>query len=119
MIQRKASKITDSFVNSAHVEHFNVSKAIRDDAPIVTTDSVIKSTNFEADSDGSYILRKPLVKKSSLDANSQILLYNKTDVLSFSNEQVSITGADTIIFKFYDVFNNLIFKKYFYTFCET
>ena len=102
MIQRKASKITDSFVNSAHEEHFNVSKAIRDDAPIVTTDSVIKSTNFEADSDGSYILRKPLVKKSSLNANNQILLYNKTDILSFSNEQISITGTDTIIFKFYD-----------------
>ena len=55
MIQRKASKITDSFVNSAHEEHFNVSKAIRDDAPIVTTDSVIKSTNFEADSDEQAI----------------------------------------------------------------
>lgn len=102
MIKRNSSKIVDSLVNSSHEEHFNISKAIRDDAPITSTNSVIKSINFESDKDGAYILRKPLIKKLDLNKTNQILLSNKTDILTFENNTITITNASTIILKFYD-----------------
>lgn len=102
MIQRKSSKIIDSVVNAAHEEHFNVTKAIRDDAPITSTNSVVKSINFEIDGDGSFILRKPVMKKMGLDKNTQYLLYNKEGILTFNDKKLNISNASTIYFKGYD-----------------
>ena len=46
MIYKKPSKITKSLVNTAYEDHYNASKAIKDDAPITDNTSVISSINF-------------------------------------------------------------------------
>ena len=124
MIKRNSSKITDSFVNSAHNEHYNVTKAIHDDVPLTDNTSVIRSTNFEADKDGSYVLRKPLVLKDKLRTNigtassgfttDRYFLSNKQDKLRITSKRrfrittktLDIVSEDgtvcDIILKFYD-----------------
>ena len=123
MIKRNSSKITDSFVNSAHSEHYNVTKAIHDDVPLTDNTSVIRSTNFEADKDGAYVLRKPLILKDKLRTTNEqtttnsYFLSNKQDKLRITRtssigghyQTLDIISADgticDIIVKFYD--NNL------------
>lgn len=123
MIKRNSSKITDSFVNSTHSEHYNVTKAIHDDVPLTDNTSVIRSTNFEADKDGAYVLRKPLILKDKLRTTNErtttnsYFLSNKQDKLRITRtssigghyQTLDIISADSticdIIVKFYD--NNL------------
>lgn len=117
MITRKPSKIIDSVVNSSHEEHLNVSKAIRDDAPITNLTSCVKSINFEADGDGAYILRKPLIKKESLKSLTTPIEYPFEFYLADKEHKaiinthiideedvpyIQIPGASKIILKFYD-----------------
>lgn len=78
MIRRRASNKVESLVNTANEEHYNVTKAIRDDAPVTNNVSVLKSINFESDGDGAYKLRKPLVKKESLNSQTSIHLFDGT-----------------------------------------
>jgi hypothetical protein len=101
MIQRKQSKIIDSVVNAAHEEHFNIAKAIRDDAPITAMNSVVKSINFESDDDGAYILRKPLVKKHD-SSDNEFFLYDHEHVINIENDTLTISGASKIVLRFYD-----------------
>lgn len=74
MIKRQSpnSKVP-SLVNSAQNEHFNVVDAVKANAPIVSTTSVVKSINFEAAPDGSFELRQPLILKERLEQDTYYL----------------------------------------------
>lgn len=113
MIKRNSpNNITPSLVNTAQSEHFNVTEAIRADAPITSTKSVLKSINFENASDGSYIIRKPIILKERLSGNKWYL-YDNTHILNLyesSDNQyhvslltMAITGSPTTIsLRYYD-----------------
>lgn len=106
MIRRTSSKQTDSLVNTAHEEHLNVSGAIRDDAPITNLTTVVKSINFDADGDGAYILRKPLLKKTSIpwNANSKtFLLWDGVTKLKITNTYIENSEHLSMKIKFNDV----------------
>ena len=101
MIQRKPSKIIDSVVNSANEEHYTAAKAIRDNAPITDQVSVIKSVNFDSENDGSYILRKPLIKKANI-SDTSFYLYDHENIVNIEDNVLTIPGADKIILRWYD-----------------
>ena len=64
MIKRQSlNKALPSLINAAQNEHYNVTDAIRSDAPITNTTSVNNSINFDVASDGAYELRKPIILK--------------------------------------------------------
>ena len=110
MIQRKPSKINDSLVNSTHEDHLNVSKAIRDDAPITNLTTAVKSINFESDGDGAYVLRYPLVKKEAYKTSVTSYPFNfylydnvhKATCYSENNSTYLTIGNANLVLKYYD-----------------
>ena len=99
MIRRNSSKPTLSIINSAQTEHYSVTKGIRSEAPIVTSDSVIDAVNFECSNDGAFTIRKPLIKMKDL-SSGEMLLFDYKTYFPFPDKR--------IVFKFYDIRNKFI-----------
>lgn len=103
MIKRTSSnKITPSLVNAAQEEHQNVVHAIKDGAPITDLTSVVKSINFDTDTDGAFILRNPLVLKEKMSKDSYYLYDNKTK-FNVDDKILSYESDTGIKFIYYDL----------------
>jgi len=114
MIRRTANnKATPSLVNTANQDHLNVTRAIKDTAPIVDLTSVARSINFDAATDGSYILRDPLILKDKLAATAFYLyddatVFNKWSDLFNTTQIISSEKVLNVLFRYYDK----TFKKF-------
>ena len=99
-----------SLVNSAQNEHFNVTEAVRTDAPLTSNKSVISSINFENSADGAYVVRKPLIKKTDT-TNGSWILYDNESILTLTSFSLAITGKTSIniTVQFYD--KDLVLRK--------
>lgn len=107
MIKRNASnKLTPSLVNTAQEEHQNVTRAIKDGAPITDLTSVVKSINFDTDTDGAFVLRNPLILKQKMSEDSFYLYDNVTFFNDGSDDPhriLSYKASTQIKFVYYDL----------------
>lgn len=77
MIRHNSSNINPSIVNSPTIaERLTAAEGIRTDKPITGLNHVVNSVNFELSNDNTYILRKPLIYRTSVGWLN-ILTYNK------------------------------------------
>lgn len=92
MIKRQSSnQISQSLVNTAQSDHYNVSGAVNAEAPITNNTSVKHSINFINDKDGSYILRNPIIKKENLSNDTSWYLYDNDALLQIIKASTATT----------------------------